>query len=730
MLQLIDLSKRLLIFVSVFAWQHVTAQTNFDHYHTIKASGPIPSDFTKLTQTKIANDIANSRGKKARKKKEEYYNGIKYQVEVLLHSGNLIYGDEVSLYVEKVAANLLKDEPALFAQLRFYTYKSNDINLFISEDGIIITTTGLLAQINSEAQLAFLLAHEIAHFTEKHQVSVLNLNVTNNNHNFSISNFTSYSDEDEKEADEIGLKRIYKSRYSKSTISETFELLIYSYLPFEEVAIPDDFFNTSKLVVPPTVFSNDLYPISSFNNVKNPKIILKDIKKRKEYMDVFITDFTSWGNANFQLNEKEFNEIRTIARFENVRNSIIQNDFYGALYSIYVLQKNYPNSTYLNQMKALTWLSIAQFHHVDREKDIVFHKKSLEGESARLLETMYQLSKNTKTIIALRIIYDLKNEHPTNEFYKACYQHILKVIATDKKFNRSNYLANAPAKEVVSDKKKDSTLTENGASSNSKYQKIKTKKTQQSDTSSFHFYLIADIAKDPSFIASYNTLVQQVKQNDTIPVKKKNHRNKLSQRLDAIPKLEITTATNLLLMEPSVFENNEQSIDQNKIKAINETMIKQAERNMITWQILSSESIANKGTEEFNKKNLLNTLISQHYNYDSINFVPIDFEDLQLLKTDIKTSNVLFTYIDYNYTFEDRWRDIILYNLFIPVIPISLFIYLPKEIQKNRIVTCRSILIDLSSGTIKKVGFEELNGKIKNPIIGSYFYNLFNDLNN
>ncbi len=93
-----------------------------------------------------------------------------YGIDKILQSGLVIYGDDISNYVTKVANKLLKKEPKLRKELRFYTIKSNVTNAFSTDQGIIVVTSGLISQITSEAHLAYILAHEIAHYTEKHVV--------------------------------------------------------------------------------------------------------------------------------------------------------------------------------------------------------------------------------------------------------------------------------------------------------------------------------------------------------------------------------------------------------------------------------------------------------------------------------------------------------------------------------------------------------------------------------
>lgn len=76
-----------------------------------------------------------------------------YAINDLLHSGLVVYGDEVSVYVGKVADKLLEKDKPLREKLRFYAIKSNETNAFSTYQGIVFVTTGLISQLSTEAQL-------------------------------------------------------------------------------------------------------------------------------------------------------------------------------------------------------------------------------------------------------------------------------------------------------------------------------------------------------------------------------------------------------------------------------------------------------------------------------------------------------------------------------------------------------------------------------------------------
>jgi len=53
-------------------------------------------------------------------------------------------------------------------EFRFYVIENGEINASALPDGAILVNTGLLGALENEAELAFVLSHEIAHITQAH----------------------------------------------------------------------------------------------------------------------------------------------------------------------------------------------------------------------------------------------------------------------------------------------------------------------------------------------------------------------------------------------------------------------------------------------------------------------------------------------------------------------------------------------------------------------------------
>ena len=80
-----------------------------------------------------------------------------------------IYDDpELDAYVRQVGERLLRDSGITKPTFSFTLLDSPDINAFALPGGLIYVNRGLLAYLDTEAELAGVLAHEIGHITERH----------------------------------------------------------------------------------------------------------------------------------------------------------------------------------------------------------------------------------------------------------------------------------------------------------------------------------------------------------------------------------------------------------------------------------------------------------------------------------------------------------------------------------------------------------------------------------
>src|SRR5574344_3049564 len=118
---------------------------------------------------------------------------------------------------------------------------------------MVFINTGLISQVVNEAQLAFVISHEVIHYVKKHNLEILvrkdskKKSTDQSTRDKDMRNFLRYHNRShavENTADSLGLIMFYlNSPYDKNVTDGFFDVLQYAYLPFDEVPFNKDYFD-------------------------------------------------------------------------------------------------------------------------------------------------------------------------------------------------------------------------------------------------------------------------------------------------------------------------------------------------------------------------------------------------------------------------------------------------------------------------------------------------------
>lgn len=96
------------------------------------------------------------------------------QSEAILEASDIIYEDQaLEHYFQQIVEKIAPPDAKKKFTFRIRVIKDPSLNAFAFPNGVIYIHTGLLARLDNEAQLAALLAHEIAHCTQQHSLRVI-----------------------------------------------------------------------------------------------------------------------------------------------------------------------------------------------------------------------------------------------------------------------------------------------------------------------------------------------------------------------------------------------------------------------------------------------------------------------------------------------------------------------------------------------------------------------------
>ncbi|NGF75878.1 M48 family metalloprotease [Fluviicola sp. SGL-29] len=720
-------------FLFAFSVFITTGQIDLNKFTTLQSSGKIPSDFSALTHEKVAGD--NQRNTNLTEKSdEEFKQNIHYSIDQIIHSGQCVYGDPISVYVDKIAQRLLKDDKELYSKLRFYTLKSNVSNAFSTHQGIIVFTTGLISQFANETQLAYVLAHEIVHYREEHVVQTFEWKLQHEYNRENIGQFNNYSKEKEFEADSKAVDMCLKAGYSATEIYNSFDVLMFCHLPFDEIKFPSDYYNTPLFFVPEKEFTTEVFPIKIDEAYDDANSTHPNVEKRKETIRPHLENQFGTGNA-FVGSTDEFTTIRNYARFESVRTSIIDLELSKALYQLFLLEKEFPDNYALTRWKAHTWLGLLNAKLNGHWTDVTVPKQKLEGESAVLYQYIKKLDKYAVSSHALRTVTDALSVYPDSEELKKIRSSMMKIIAASGSWSWTKY-SDIPFEKAFEPKVEENDLLVSGAIDSTstqanepltKYDRIKgagagksTSATAISDSSRYYLFGISDLISDPSFLNEFKGYQEEADKLSAERSAKKKAGGKTAKTSSVV-------GERLIVVEPSTVYITRQNYDFEKtdayqtklVEAINYT----AEKEGVKLFDYSTKSLNQGGTDVFNQRNtMMNYLLQYAALPEATHFVPVDFELIQHIQQKCGTSRVLFSWTEYYTNARGAVASVITGAIIPPLFPAMLL----TGVSKYKLCEIAFIVFDMEEGNVSYVQSNKMKTSGENLVLKSEVHNLFN----
>ena len=511
-----SISKHIAMLLMLAAGVAGVAQQKYDlnNFTGIKSEGPIPADLRKGLGELYSEDKQRVRdyndGKLANR---DRVLEASYHINRLTSNGRILYGDPITRMVERIADTLLKDYPGLRGELRFYTVKSSSVNAFATGQGMIFVTMGLVAQVENEAQLAYVISHEIVHYYRKHNMEVLTRRIKNSDDEAEqMANFLKYhyrSREMENEADSLGLRLFYiGSPYDKRVTDGVFDVLQYAMLPFDEVPFDTTYFNSPYYRLPSHYFLEKVAPISSRDDYPDSLSTHPNIKKRRARTGDILSHYEG-GSAFVVTTPDEFVHLQGLARFECIRQNLIYSNYTRAFYDCYVLQRQYPNNAFLARSMAQALYGIAMYKTYYNTNSIVGDYRQYEGEVQQVYYLFSKLTAAEATLVAMREVWKMHRLYPDDPQLSAMGRDLLLALRDKHSLSRASFAATYDTATV-------GVVSQQTAMNNQKYARIR-QKQQQSHIADQSRYAFTDfMMENDSFRSFMDSCLDGEEAHDTV----------------------------------------------------------------------------------------------------------------------------------------------------------------------------------------------------------------------
>ena len=660
----------LLIYIVFLSVSGIRAQLNieFNNYQSLTCSGEIPEDF-KIELDKYVQDAQNSQNsiKKDKAQNVKYAEISNHSLNNLLYSGKVLYGDPLSQYVNKVAdAALIKDKE-LRKQLRFYIMKSSVPNAYATQRGVIFITMGLLAQLESEAQLAFVICHEAIHFKNNHNIESYKRNQNNSgrNKNDMLDDRLDYSKENELEADREGFKLFVASPYGTKEINKLFDVLMYSYLPFDEIKFDSSYFNTNFMYkLPGKYFLNKVADITAEEDVADSMSTHPNIKRRKHAIIRLIEEKGKSDGVSFFVSKDDFLQVLHAARCELAIIHLQEIETEDALYTAYLLEKHYGMSLFIEKIKsaALYMMAVQKSGDLDRFKNskpikvggkvnetTEYYYDNIEGQSQSVYYFSYNIPASELMILAAQMNYFNYIKYK-DEFFAKRFNSLLKKLIKVHKIDEAyfnDYLPSVDTVDIASTDSLDNDFNQTG-----KVKRIKQSRSVNSNSGSDYYYkyAFAEHTNDSMYTASMDACINYVKKQES-QEKDPNHKKYVYQKNKLIMKNGFAfNSSKLAMINPfytkynityyygtyRIFPIKVKDPDFSPLKEVQiekqlrQTLIDQAKLLNLDLTILGNADMNSMNTNLFNDYQQLMTWLSERLSIGTID--AIGFND-DMMKT-------------------------------------------------------------------------------------------------
>ena len=627
------LSFILLGWINVQSVQAQKHEKDFTDYKNIEMTGDIPRDFTVSTVTKYERDVKKIERKNKRsiqKAEDRFYEESNYLIDDLLLSGKVYFDDSITRYVNRIVDVLLKDDEELRKDIRVYTVKSTSINAFTTDDGIIFLNWGLIAKAKNEAQIAYVLAHEISHFQKEHIIdnfresAKMNQGVGVYKKSSNVERMTAssnYSKDLEFIADTAGLRTYLTTDYDLNACISLFDVLALSDAPFADEDFDYNIFQVdSTFRVKSDIVGNIQYeeiePDGNENSETHP-----GLGDRKARVEKAIEGMSNEGKSEFLVSKLKFEAVQNMIMHELPKMKLYEKDYPMAIYLSSLLLKNDTLNRYLRKNIIKGIYGIAKHKNFERYKDLmdIYTSNFTQGKNKYVYEFFEKMSATETSALTMTMAYNYQQEYDYND------PEINKII--------ENLIQDLIIKQEF--------LLEDFAETKSFIEEGKTQSLTDFD--------LRFVTKEPEYV----DLVERITSDRRI----------IEDRLDIISDDDYKTFRNdlhkngyelgidkLVIVDPFYLKidlRQDYPLDyiasSTAQEQISDIIKANAEKLDMKVKALNTDMLNKRSAERFEYLAFLNSWIEERLSYGGIDMVSIDHNKALALSKKYKTSNFLWS---------------------------------------------------------------------------------------
>ena len=492
---------------------------SFQSYDGIYSRGNIPEDMRKTVKELYDEDRGRMEQYTDRRKSRRSKGVLEcsYAINKMVQGGRILYGDPITQWINQVADTLLKNDPRLRNELRFYTYKSHAVNAFATGQGMIFVSTGLVSRLQNEAQLAYILSHEIVHYVNNHTWETISAKAEEGSRRNTdldkMINKHNRSHRMEVEADSLGLILYYlPSNYYSKVADEVMDILLRSDYAAHNIPFDTAYFNTQYYKLPADIWLKTVAALDMNEYKADSASTHPNIGKRRSLAYRITASQPERGEKQLCINEQDFEQIRYLAQMETIRQLVIGGGYVRAFYDSWCLQKKYPDNTFLSKVMAYSLYAMAKYKTVTNTNDMIGNYNNMGGEIQQLYHCFGKMKSADINVLAVRELYKYRQKYGVDDDLGTITSDAVQLLVNGNKLELKSFLRQVPLQQKS---KQDTT-----AKKLTKYERLKRGSKVSADVADMRTLAFVDcFAQGNEFEIMFNQAL-----NDTVCYSNKNNK--------------------------------------------------------------------------------------------------------------------------------------------------------------------------------------------------------------
>ncbi|MDR0602877.1 MAG: M48 family metallopeptidase [Bacteroidales bacterium] len=628
----------------------------------------------------------------------------------LFQSGHILYGAALNQYLDNILANLLANDPQLRNQITVFVVRSSRVNAYATRQGYIFVNVGLLAQATNEAEIAFILAHEIVHIADKHDAVKLE---KNKDLNYYLSHHNR-SREQENDADRYALQRYFaSSNYSYKAIDGAFDILQYAYLPFDNLPFKRSFVETDFYTFDDKYYLENIKPVRSREDYIDTLSTHPNILKRRTAARNIYETKNDEGRLTFVQSQELFDQMQTLARFECIHQYLIHHDYGQAYYNACVLAQTMPENTYLQNAMAIAIYGLSKHKQQGSLREILPRHANIEGESQQIHFFFGEITRPELNVLAIRSLWKAYKKDPSNKLLLSMCEDAIKDMIEKNKLNLNDFSDYPAGTEIIEETVAITDTVSNTAQN--KYDRIKktpVTKVKPSERFKTVNYMLVDIKNDEDFVRLVQETKDKIEDENVMNLIRSGNKEGIGNN-------------GMLLLEPYYQFVRDDEIVHRKTtigrKQLSKTMKTSVKRLNINGDFLEKDQFATYTTTQYNQYCRIRDWLNDVYSIEN-DMIFYQNEAIKQVATELDCKYLSITSVIISpgrFLSFNKFQDLT-FSIFCPIVAP---VYLPKFFLARRKSKITFTVIEIETG---KVFFSRQNtissATSQTSLVNAYIY--------